>query len=396
MPENTHRNAPGTPPIIVGVDARPLTRPISGIPRYLYGVLNDLTLDRRFRFLLLSNKRIITDLADRPNVTVLDDSSVDYGKTRRPGPFDRLTARYGTPWLMTHTNRLIRRHHIDIFWGPQHILPWLKTSNVKYLVTVHDLVHRVLPSSMTFRNQMISRIFLARSVYNADQIITVSQTTRRDLLRFYPGINPDSVETVYSGRPPVQHPTGTPPVSGSYLFCLGSIEPRKNLLFLLKAFNRLVSRLPEFKLVLGGGDGWKSGPVLDYIRQNNLDKKVILTGYLSDPEIVPYLAHARLFVFPSLYEGFGLPLIEAVGLCPAVASDIDVFREVGEHLKNLEYCDFKQSPDQTAERLQHLLSRNDAPRLEFASEKNRELFTWKTAAKATANIMIRLAGEETL
>jgi glycosyltransferase involved in cell wall biosynthesis len=363
--------------ITVGVDARPLGDPMSGIPRYLSELLFELAKDDRFRFILMSNRPIHVGQLDAANIEICED----------PGWSK------GTVWLVARLGSLLRQHDVDVFWGTQHILPCFRQPGIKYLLTVHDVVHRIMPSSMTLRNLIISRLFLARSVGIADAIITVSQATRQDLLRFYPKFPPDRITTVYSGRS-LSSEVGKPPsTSEPYLFCLGSIEPRKNLLFLLQTYHILAARHPDLKLVLGGGGGWKSGPVRDYVRQNHLDEKVIFTGFLSDSDIVSLLENARLFVFPSLYEGFGLPLLEAVGRCPAVVSDIDVFRELGGHLKNIEFCDFRQDPDQAAQCLERLLSRPDLPLLDFESEQSKNLFTWKQAASATADLLLQLADQ---
>ena len=282
---------------------------------------------------------------------------------------------------MSRANHLCCRHGIDVFWGGQYLLPYFKTPGIKYVVTMYDLVLKRYPETMQLVLRILFGIFFRRTVLNADLIVSISNATKSELLKFYPESAGRPVKVIYPAgtmRDDGKVSSKLPP-EGEFLYILGSIEPRKNILFLIKTFEALLGKRPELKLVLTGGTGWKNSDVFKYVKAKNLGGQVIFTGYLTDAEVITYMRSAVLLVFPSLYEGFGLPIVEAAGQCPVLASDIPVFRELGEYFDNLMLCDFSGDAGKTAEKLDSILSRKPLPKLAY-SEGKADRFTWDRAA----------------
>ncbi|MEW6264258.1 MAG: glycosyltransferase family 1 protein [Thermodesulfobacteriota bacterium] len=356
------------PGLTIGVDARPLSAGLAGIPRYVGEMLAGLVRTSRHRFVLFSNREIACPFPAADNVTIV----VDGGFAKVPG----------TLWLMFRLNRLLEEHKVDFFWGTQHLLPFFKSPLRKYVVTVHDLTHLILPQSLRFHNLVFSRLFFKRAMGNADGVICISRATSKDLIEHYPFMAERRVEVIYPGRSLVFPRQDSNPHRQDYLFTLGSLEPRKNLLFLVKTFRHLAERRPNLKLLCAGGEGWKARPLFRYVQDHGLADRVLFPGRISDLEAADYMARARLLVFPSLYEGFGLPLLEAVDKCPAAASDIEVFRELKPHLANLFLLDFRKDPHLSAQRLLEILDRPDLEPLRFQGQSG-GLFTWTAAAEKT-------------
>ncbi len=204
-----------------------------------------------------------------------------------------------------------------------------------YVITVHDLMRlfdldsRVpLIDAPGLRQRVLLRLDAA-GIRKATGVIAVSETTKRDLVRHL-AVPEDRIAVVYEG---VDHarfrPVPERPVDFPYLLFVGSEQPRKNLAMLLRAFRRIkrTGSFPDLKLVkVGSGAGNGDHPfrarTLEVIRDLGLEEEVILTGRLAEEQLPAYYSAAELFVLPSLYEGFGLPPLEAMACgCPVVVSN---------------------------------------------------------------------------
>lgn len=364
----------GRPRRIIAIDARTLAQTGKGVPRFLAETLRELSRHDALKLVLFSNRPLHPGHALPPIETVIDSTW-----SRVPGSL----------WMMARLNALALRVGADTVWGPAHVLPG-RRSGLRNVLTVHDLVHRIMPESMGSWNRRISKWLVEPSIHRADRIVADSIATRNDVLSLvqpqrrdidvvYLGartLSPDEVTTASEGAA-----AGTNP-DAPYLFSLGSIEPRKNVDGLIRCFERLQVRCPALSLRLTGAHSWGASATLAAIERNDACH---LLGFLSDAELVAQMAGARAFIMPSHYEGFGLPVIEAVGLSPIIAADIPVFRELGQFIEGIRFVDFTD-PDAAATDIAAFLATDPAP-ARFVNG-GADLFRWQTTARRYAEIFL--------
>ncbi|WP_374685574.1 glycosyltransferase family 4 protein [Promineifilum sp.] len=226
---------------------------------------------------------------------------------------------------------------IDLFHSPDFVLPPVR-GDIPTLLTVHDLSFIHYPETFPARLVVYLNRVVPRSVARAGHILADSQATRRDLEAVW-GVSPGKVTVLYSGVNPRFRPVrdlaalaavraryglGNRP----YVLTVGTVQPRKNYEMLVRAFAPLAERHPH-TLVIAGGRGWLVEGLLAEIARLGLGDRVQLAGFVDDADLPALYSAADLFVFPSLYEGFGLPLLEAMACgAPVVTSDASSLPEV--------------------------------------------------------------------
>jgi len=206
------------------------------------------------------------------------------------------------------------------------------------VVTIHDLAFKHYPHFLKKKfGQSLSFWKTKRDVHRADRVIAVSQHTAKDVIDFFK-IDKKKVRVVYHGvgdhfRPDVPGESILEVKkyyrisTAKYILWVGTLEPRKNLPTLIKAYSQLKSIHSEYTLVLGGGPGWQYQDILNLTL--SLGNRIQITGYLPQRDLIPLYAGASLFAYPSLYEGFGMPLLEAMASgVPIVASRTSSIPEV--------------------------------------------------------------------
>lgn len=222
-----------------------------------------------------------------------------------------------------------------IYHATEHLLPCLPQVTV---LTVHDLIFERYPQHHTRANRLFLRLAMPRFVAAARHIIAVSRQTQRDLVELYRA-DPSKITVVYNGVEGKFQPAGDAALHAvrsryspdrPYLLMLGTLEPRKNHRLALLALARLKAAGHPHRLVLAGGRGWLFEPVQQEIARLGLQADVTFPGYIPDTEIAALYSAADCVLMPSLYEGFGLPLLEAMACgAPVVASNASSLPEVG-------------------------------------------------------------------
>ena len=299
------------------------------------------------------------------------------------------------PRLWTHLRlsyELIAQPRPDMLFVPAHVLPLAHP--LPSVVTVHDLGYRYFPGAHPARQRLYldwSTRFSARA---ATLVLADSAATRRDLTHFY-GVPAEKITVVYPGRDeslarvdpaPVRARYGLPP---DYLLHVGTLQPRKNLSRLMDAAASLRPRRPGLQLVLAGQPGWQSGPILAQARAQSEFVRVL--DYVPDADLPGLYSGAAAFVYPSLYEGFGFPVLEAMACgTPVVCANTSSLPEVAGQAALL------VAPEDTAA-LANAIGRvlDNGPLRErligLGLEQVRQ-FSWERAAKETLAVLDRAVG----
>lgn len=266
----------------------------------------------------------------------------------------------------------------------------------KTVVTVHDMVYKAFPETVRARTKYMLDTGLKRSMKRADLIVTDSEFSKAEILKYFPQ-HESKLRVVPCGVDlekfrPCETPERIPEVKksleieGDYFLYLGTIEPRKNLERLIEAYHIFSQRVSDApKLVLAGGKGWLYDSIFAKVKELKLDKQVIFTKYVPAEDMNPLMCGALAFVFPSLYEGFGMPPLEAMACgVPVLASGEASLPEVTGDCAVI--CD-AYSAESIAEGLMKLCSddelRKDLSRrgLERAGS-----FTWDNSAEILYNV----------
>jgi glycosyltransferase involved in cell wall biosynthesis len=281
----------------------------------------------------------------------------------------------------------VRRFH-----ATDHLLP--KLSTARSVFTLHDTAYLRYPEYYLPRNRIYLRVMMPRFLRRADRVIVVSEHTRGDALRHY-GLDPVSVDVIPEGVDPWFTPEQPPAridavrrrfeLPPRYVLSVGTIQPRKNLVSLLEAFAVLRRREPDLGLVVAGARGWLYESFFDRRRALGLEEAVVVTGAVSDDDLPALYAGAEVFAYPSVYEGFGLPPLEAMASgTPVVSSNATSLPEVvGDAGVLVEPLDV----DAWVTEIDRLLHDDDRRRdLRDRGLARAQTFTWERAARRTLDV----------
>jgi glycosyltransferase involved in cell wall biosynthesis len=290
----------------------------------------------------------------------------------------------------------VRRAGVDLLHCPAFVGPLASTCPT--VITVHDLSFLFFPQNFRAMNRIYLKTLTRLSVRRARRIIAVSESTRRDLVHQY-GLPPAKVDVVYNGVDAAFRPLPTTEVAAfrrraglpdRFLLFVGTLEPRKNVARLIEAYARLPEGRPPLLLV--GGKGWLYDEIFARVEELNLTHEVRHVGYVPATELPLWFNAAELFVYPSLYEGFGLPALEAMACGTAVvASSASSLPEVvGEAGRLADPFDTEALSSAMSQVLTHQEQREE---LREAGLKQAQAFTWPKAARQTVGTYRQALGQ---
>ncbi len=245
-------------------------------------------------------------------------------------------------WMQTAFAKALFSVRPDRVFIPLQAVPIAVPEGTEIVATVHDLAFRHFPKTFPVASRAKLNLFLGLTVRKASRIIVVSEATKSDLLRFFPDLPASRIRVIHHGvnadffaakesdaeRDAVFARYGLS--SGSYFLYVGAIQPRKNLIRLVAAFEQAKLRHPEMRFVVVGGAAWLSGAIIERMNRSPFSDDIVRTGKVPFHELPILYRHARFFAFLSLYEGFGLPVLEAFAAgTPTVLGDVSSLPEVG-------------------------------------------------------------------
>jgi len=291
--------------------------------------------------------------------------------------------------------KLLKKLNPDIVIETCHIGPFFTPKNCKKVTIIHDLTPILFPHFHIKRSSLVHKLLLKKVIKDANLIITPSENSKKDILNYQktpaqvavipPGIKIPKAEDnqlikfLKTGRPL----SGSKQAKTAYLLYLGTIEPRKNIELLIEAFDEL--KLPGYKLVIAGEIGWKSEQIIE---KASVTPNVELTGFIDEVAKAKLLKNATLFIYPSLYEGFGIPPLEAMSYgTPVIVSQGGALKDIYEnHAVTFNPSDKSDLKD----KIQSLLNQN--PSLKFINDakKYASSFNWERAAQKTLGYLNNL------
>ena len=282
----------------------------------------------------------------------------------------------------------MRRDRLDLFHGTVNALP--PRLPCRSVVTIHDLAFMRWPDQTTRRRHRYLSHAVASAARRADCIIAVSAATKRDIVDLL-NVDPARIAVTHLGVEERFKPASANRIAevrkrygveAPFVLSVGTLEPRKNLPALLRAYARIRDDVPH-NLALAGARGWRSAEFQEAVERANLGDRLRLMGFVDDRDLPALYSAADLFAFPSLYEGFGLPVLEAMACgAPVLTSNASSLPEVaGDAAVLVDPADETALGDALARLLTDRVERD---RLIAAGKLRAEQFTWRATARATA------------
>jgi glycosyltransferase involved in cell wall biosynthesis len=364
----------------IALDARPLTTSRAGVATYCRGLVYGLASEARHEQILLYAKDALP--AGLPLAPPLRWQTM-------PAPL----------WLPAAVPRALRSGRVDLFHGTNHMAPPL--ASVPTVITVHDLSALTMPRHHTWRNRLLTVPQMLLSLHRARRLIADSRYTAGELAHV-PGIDPERIRVVPLAPAPHLAPASPDDISElkrrldlppTFFLFLGALEPRKNVVTLIKALARLRADGDDgARLVIAGAEGWRNAAVHEEVRALGLGEAVRFAGYVAPEDLPALFGAATAFVYPSLFEGFGLPPLEAM-VCgaPVICSNVSSLPEVvGAAALLIDPL----STDDLAAALRRLLDDADLrARLRTAGLARAALFSWQRTARETLRVYHEALGE---
>ena len=364
--------------MIIGIDATPLPQRPVGAGHYIIQLIRALARQAGDEQLVVFCQRSGVPLlgvseSPRLRLVTLPDKS----------PPMRLL------WEQVIFPSLANHYRLDLLHSLHYTMPLAYPG--RRVVTLHDMTFFLFPHLHTLPKRYFFRFFIRTSSRRADALIADSESTRQDAIRLA-GTPPEKIFTAQLGvtpefrqvrdQIPLQQVRQKYQLPEHFLLYVGLLEPRKNLPTLLQAYAAIADQLPGHRLVIAGRKGWMFEEVLRQVEQSNLAEKIHFTGYVEQSDLPLVYNMADVFIYPSIYEGFGLPVLEAMACgTPVITSSVSSMPEIVGDAGVLLSPD---DPRALAGAMLHLV--NDPAERQRLSHRGLEraaAFTWERTAAQT-------------
>jgi len=375
--------------MLIGVDvSRALRSQRTGTERYAWEIIHHLLLQPAAA---QHTWRLYTDLLPAESPFALRTPGAAAGNVHLcllpPRPM----------WTHRALAGEVLRRPPDVLFVPAHVIPFVLPPQrlPPAVVTIHDLGYRYFPQAHTRRQRLYLDASTRWSAQVARRVIAISQATAHDLQQSY-GIDRRKIDVIYEATvPPPAHVSAPlpPHLQRPYALYIGTIQPRKNLVRLAQAYARLLAEQDAgWDLVLAGGAGWLSTEVISQLDALGLDERIHRLGYVADEDLETLLRHALFFCYVSLYEGFGLPVLEAQarGVPVMTANNSSLPEVAGSAALLVDPLDAGAIADAMLR-----LSSDETLRqaLIAAGHANVARFSWDKAARETLDVLLAAAQE---
>jgi glycosyltransferase involved in cell wall biosynthesis len=308
----------------IGIDATALPQQRTGVANYVFGLVRGLAaVDGDNSYVVFAKPHHIAELGvDRPNFRF------------QPVEFPARGLRLA--WEQVGLPRHVRAERLDVLHSPHYTMPLRHAA--RSVVTFCDMTFVLQPEVHQPVKRMFFPAMMRWSARHADRLITISESTRDDLLRLW-DVDPERTTAVPLAAGPEYRPVSADAAAaacgrhglrpGGYILYVGVLEPRKNVDRLVAAFGQAGARLGGLDLVIAGRRGWMYDEIFAQVQALGLEDRVRFTGYVAQEDLPGLYGGARLFAYPSRYEGFGLPVLEAMRCgVPVVTTNVSSMPEV--------------------------------------------------------------------
>jgi len=350
---------------------------IDGTRVYILNLLKNFgKLDEASDFLIYHKNNFNPELTppDFPNYKIL----------KTPFPFF---------WTQIKFAFEIWKKNPDVLWMPMQALPIIRRKKIKTIVTIHDLAFKIFPDHFPKKDLCKLNWLTDYAIKNSDKIIAVSNSTKKDILKFYPKIKEEKIKVIYHGfdKELYLKKHSQEKIDNflkfyqlkdkKYILYIGAIQPRKNLEVLIKAFEKIKrSGFSDLKLVLAGESAWMAEETQNLASQSPFTNDILMPGRLKFEDLSLLLAGADAFIMPSLYEGFGIPVLEALASrTPTICAKNSSLPEVGG-----EAVLYFENQKELEENIKKILTNKDLSQ-DLISKGNKQIkkFSWEKCAQET-------------
>lgn len=308
--------------MIIGIDASHANKiKRTGVEEYCFQIIQEFkkVTPSNFRVILFSPTPLVSELADLP---------INWEIKILRWPFKKMWSQFCLAFELW-------RHPVDIYFSPGQLLPFFSPCNS--VVTVHDSAFEAFPAVYNFWGRQYLKWMNRLIVKKSKLILTSTQFNKSELLKYYSCLfeNQKSlfkkikvVPLAYDNKKFNLKTADTKNLFGKYILSVGRLEEKKNTQVIVEAFGLLKTKILDLKLILVGRPGVGYSTIREVIDKSDYKKDILEMGFMDD--VVGILKNAQVFIFPSWYEGFGIPVLEAMAVgVPVVSSDIEALREVG-------------------------------------------------------------------